>query len=77
MVPSYATVKRWAVEFKRGRQSFEDDANPERLVTIAFSEMVNNVNSIDELQRDISSVHLGFHRKEYSPFLWKFLAQST
>ena len=49
MVPSYATVKRWAVEFKRGRQSFEDDANPERLVTIAFSEMVNNVNSIDTL----------------------------
>ena len=24
-VPSYATVKRWVAEFKRGRQSLEDD----------------------------------------------------
>ena len=23
--PSYATVKRWVAEFKRGRQSLEDD----------------------------------------------------
>ena len=26
--PSYATVKRWVAEFKRGRQSLEDDNPP-------------------------------------------------
>ena len=30
--PSYATVKRWVAEFKRGRQ---DDARPGRPVTVA------------------------------------------
>ncbi|XP_029657069.1 protein GVQW3-like [Octopus sinensis] len=29
-VPSYATVKRWVNEFKRGRESVEDDPRPGR-----------------------------------------------
>lgn len=31
--PLYATVKRWAVEFKHGRKSHEDDIHPGRPVT--------------------------------------------
>ena len=38
---SYATVKRWVAEFKRGRQSLEDDPCPGRPVTVATPEMVN------------------------------------
>ena len=44
--PSYATVKRWVVEFKCGRQSLEDDPRPGRLVTVATPEMVNKVHDI-------------------------------
>ena len=34
-IRSYAPVKRWVAEFKRGRQSPEDDLRPERPVTVA------------------------------------------
>ena len=44
--PSYATVKRWVAEFKRGRQSLEDDPRPGRLVTATTPEMVNKVHDI-------------------------------
>ena len=39
--PSYATIKRWVAEFKRGRQSLEDAPCPGRPVTVATPEMVN------------------------------------
>ena len=44
--PSYATVKRWVAEFKRGRQSLEDDPRPGRRVTVATPEIVNKVHDI-------------------------------
>ena len=36
-------MKRWVAEFKRGRQSLEDDPRPGRPVTFATPEMVNKV----------------------------------
>ena len=44
--PTYATVKRWLAEFKRGRQSLEDDPRPGRPVTVATPETVNKVHDI-------------------------------
>ena len=44
--PSYATVKRWVAEFKRGRQRLEDDSRPGRSVTVATPEMVSKVHDI-------------------------------
>ena len=38
--PSYATVKRWVVEFKHGRGSLEDDPHSGRPVTVATPEIV-------------------------------------
>ena len=52
--PSYATVKRWVAEFKRGRQSLEDDPRPGRPVTVATPEMVNKVHDIVMTDRRVT-----------------------
>ena len=52
--PSYATVKRWVAEFKRVRQSLEDDPRPERPVTVATPEMVNKVHDIVMTDRRVT-----------------------
>ena len=44
--PSYATVKRWVAEFKRGRESLEDDPRPGRPVTVTTPEKVSKVHDI-------------------------------
>ena len=71
--PSYSTVKRWVAEFKRGRQSLEDDPRPVRPVTVPMPEMVNKVHDIVMNDRLIyrklyKPAQLAFHRKECIPF---------
>ena len=44
--PSYSTVKKWAVEFKRGKESIEDDARsgrPKDATTDGNVEIVHNL----------------------------------
>ena len=56
--PSYATVKRWVVEFKRSRQSVEDDTCPGRPVTVAMPEMVNKVHDIVMTDRRVTERYI-------------------
>ena len=56
--PSYATVKRWVAEFKRGRQSLEDDSHPGRPVTVATQEMVNKVHDIVMTDRRVTERYI-------------------
>ena len=56
--PSYATVKRWVGEFKRGRQSLEDDVRPGRPVTVATPEMVNKVHDIVMTDRRVTERYI-------------------
>ena len=56
--PSYATVKRWVAEFKRGRQSLEDDPRPGRPVTVATPEMVNKVHDIVMTDRRVTERYI-------------------
>ena len=56
--PSYATVKRYVVEFKHGRQSLEDDPRPGRPVTVATPEMVNKVHDIVMTDRRVTERYI-------------------
>ena len=56
--PSYATVKRWVAEFKRGRQSLEDDPRPGRPVTVATPEMLNKVHDIVMTDRRVTERYI-------------------
>ena len=56
--PSYATVKRWVVVFKRGRQSLEDDPRPGRPVTVAAPEMVIKVHDIVMTDRRVTERYI-------------------
>ena len=77
MPHSYATVKRWVGEFKRGRQSLEDDVRPGRPVTVATPEMVNKVHDIVMTDRRVTERYIasktGILRKEFIPFSRKIL----
>ena len=42
-VISYATVKRWVAEFKRGKESLEDDPHSGGPVIVATPEIVTKV----------------------------------
>lgn len=44
--PSYTTVKKWAAEFKRGRQSLDDDPRAGRPVDVTTDEMCQAVERI-------------------------------
>ena len=56
--PSYATVIRWVEEFKRGRQSLEDDLRPGRPVTVATPEMVNKFHDIVMTDRRVTKRYI-------------------
>ncbi len=44
--PSYHAVKKWAAEFKRGRDSIEDDANCGRPVEVTTNEVCDSVEKL-------------------------------
>src|SRR6476619_5411601 len=44
--PSYSMVKKWAAEFKRGRQSLEDDPRPGRSVTVSTRETIDKIHDM-------------------------------
>ena len=56
--PSYATVKRWVAEFKRGRQSHEDEPHHGRPVTVATPEMVSKVHDIIMTDRRVTERYI-------------------
>ena len=51
-------MKRWVAEFKRGRQSLEDDPRPGRPVTVATPEMVNKVHDIVMTDRRVTERYI-------------------
>ena len=71
--PSYATVKRWVAEFKRGRQSLEDDPRPGRPVTVATPKMVNKVHDIVMTDRRVTERYIastvGISQERVHPIL--------
>ena len=44
--PSYSMVKKWAAEFKRGRQSLEDDPRPARPATVSTRESIDKIHDM-------------------------------
>ena len=40
--PKYSTVAKWSAEFKRGRDSLEDDPRPGRLADVRVERLVLN-----------------------------------
>ena len=41
--PKYSTVAKWSAEFKRGRDSLEDDPRPDRPADVISQEMIDHV----------------------------------
>ena len=41
--PKYSTVAKWSAEFKRGRDSLEDDSRPGRPADVISQEMIERV----------------------------------
>lgn len=51
--PSLETVRRWCLEFRRGRTSIEDDPHPGRPISITTPETVTKVRDIVMLDRRV------------------------
>ncbi|KAK3093995.1 hypothetical protein FSP39_022673, partial [Pinctada imbricata] len=57
-VPTYATVKRWVAEFKRGRHSLDDDPRHGRPVTVVTPEMTNKIHDIVMTDRRVTDRYI-------------------
>ena len=55
--PSYTMVKKWAAEFKRGRESIEVDLRPERPSTSSSDEIVQKARDLVNEDRRIKIIH--------------------
>ena len=56
--PSYSKVKKWAADFKRGRDSAEDDGRSGRPKDATADENVNAVHTLvmSDRRRDLQSI---------------------
>ena len=56
--PKYSTVAKWSEEFKRGRDSLEDDPRPGRPADVISQEMINRVERLVLNNRQIKVAKL-------------------
>ena len=56
--PKYSTVAKWSAEFKRGRDSLEDDPRPGRPADVISQEMIDRVERLVLNNRRIKSAEL-------------------
>ena len=56
-VPSYSMLKKWAAEFKRGRESLEDDPRPRRPVTVTTQETIAKIDDIIMADRRVTEYY--------------------
>ena len=56
--PSYSMVKKWAAEFKRGRESLEDDPRPGRSVTVSTQETIDKIHDMILADRRINQRYI-------------------
>ena len=56
--PKYSTVAKWSAEFKRGRDSLENDPRPGRPADVISQEMVDRVERLVLNNRRIKVVEL-------------------
>ena len=56
--PKYSTMAKWSAEFKRGRDSLEDDPRPDRPADVICQEMINRVERLVLKNRRIKVAEL-------------------
>ena len=56
--PKYSTVAEWSAEFKRGRDSLEDDPRPDRPADVISQEMIDRVERLVLNNRRIKNAEL-------------------
>ena len=56
--PKYSTVAKWSAEFKRGRDSLEDDPRPGRPADVISQEMIDRVERLVLNNRRIKNAKL-------------------
>ena len=56
--PSYVMVNKWAAEFKRGRESLEDDPRPGRPVTVTTPETIAKIHDIIMADRRVTERYI-------------------